>query len=145
MHPRRVAACNCSLVISPSAPLPPRCAVPFGLSENVAAKPWVVSLNSEPRDLRLGCLRKKKGCPFATRKAPVSIVALHGCVLERFRFRGLARSERAQEDAFWPLGLADLAHGDEFPDMECDEARLLCRAAFCGRLASCRLLSFRAG
>ena len=88
---------------------------------------------------------KKKDWSFATRKAPVSLVARHGCVLERFRFRGLACSERAQEHAIQPSGLADLAHGDEFPDMECEEARLLCRAAFCGRLASSRLLSFRAG
>ena len=103
--------------MSPSAPLPRGCAVPFGLSENVAARPWVVSMKSEPRGFRLGCLRKK-GWSFATRKAPVSLVARHGCVLERFRFRGLACSERAQEHAVQQLGLADLAHGDEFPDME---------------------------
>ena len=42
-------------------------------------------------------------------------------VFQRSRFRGSAGSERAWEHAFQQLGFADLAPGDEFPEMECEE------------------------
>ena len=58
---------------------------------------------------------------LGTRKAPVSLVARHGRVLERSRFRGPASSERARELAFQQPELADPAPGDEFPEMEYEE------------------------
>ena len=56
----------------------------------------------------------QKKRPFASRTAHVSLVACHGRVLERSRFRSSARSERAGEHAFQQLGLADTATEDEF-------------------------------
>ena len=66
------------------------------------------------RSLLLGCLRKRGGS-FATRTAPVSVVARHGRVLERSRFRGPAGSEHAREHAFQYLRLTD--RSPDFPEM----------------------------
>ena len=66
------------------------------------------------RSLLLGCFKER----VVFRFAPVSLVARHGRVLERFRFRSPAGSERAPEHAFQQLGLTDSASENEFSEME---------------------------
>ena len=59
------------------------------------------------RSLLLGCF--KKGWSFASRTAHVSLVACHGRVLERSRFRSTAGSERAGRARLPTSGVADTA------------------------------------
>ena len=63
----------------------------------------------------------KKGWSFASRTALVSLVSRHGRVLERSCFCSPAGSERAREDAFQQLALADTATEGEFSEMKFEE------------------------
>ena len=63
----------------------------------------------------------KKDGPMRRARHQFFLVASHGRVLERFRFRGQGGSEPALEHAFQHFGLADPAPEDEFPELEYEE------------------------